>query len=64
MGLRYYVVLNGDCECSDYLPHGPGHPCKHRLALAIYLRLRKQKHRNSSVDLDTGLVTLSKTTAS
>jgi len=38
-GLRNYEVLNGHCECSDYLRHGPGHPCKHRLALALHQRL-------------------------
>ena len=38
-GLRHYEVLNGHCECSDYLRHGTGHPCKHRLALALYQRL-------------------------
>ena len=38
-GLRRYEVINGHCECSDYVRHGPGHPCKHRLALAFYLRL-------------------------
>ena len=39
-GLRNYEVRNGHCECSDYVRHGPGHPCKHRLALAMFLRLR------------------------
>ena len=34
-GLRYYEVINGHCRCSDYLRHGPGHPCKHRLALSL-----------------------------
>ena len=38
-GLRNYVVINGHCQCSDYVRHGPGHPCKHRLALALYLKL-------------------------
>ena len=38
-GLRYYEVVNGHCQCSDYLRHGSGHPCKHRLALALYQRL-------------------------
>ena len=38
-GLRYYEVLNGHCQCHDYVRHGPGHPCKHRLALAMYQRL-------------------------
>ena len=38
-GLRDYHVRNGHCECHDYVNHGPGHPCKHRLALAMYQRL-------------------------
>lgn len=38
-GLRYYQVRNGHCECHDYVRHGPGHPCKHRLALALCQRL-------------------------
>ena len=38
-GLRYYEVLNGHCQCHDYVRHGPGHPCKHRLPLAMYQRL-------------------------
>ena len=38
-GLRDYNVRNGHCDCHDYVNHGPGHPCKHRLALAMYQRL-------------------------
>mgnify|MGYP000241692862 CR=1 FL=1 len=38
-GLRSYQVRNGHCECSDYVRHGPGHPCKHRLAVALGLML-------------------------
>ena len=38
-GLRYYDVINGHCQCYDYLRHGPGHPCKHRLALSLHQRL-------------------------
>ena len=38
-GLRYYSVVNGHCECSDYLRHGRGHPCKHRLALSMVVQL-------------------------
>ena len=38
-GLRFYQVINGHCECSDYVRHGPGHPCKHRLAVEIHVRL-------------------------
>ena len=34
-GLRNYEVRNGHCECADYLRHGAGHKCKHRLALAL-----------------------------
>src|SRR5438105_15725329 len=34
-GLRSYLIRNGDCECSDYVRHGKGHPCKHRLALLL-----------------------------
>ena len=41
-GLRYYEVRNGHCECSDYVRHGPGHSCKHRLALALHLTLTRQ----------------------
>ena len=36
--LRYYEVLNGHCQCHDYVRHGAGHPCKHRLALAMCQR--------------------------
>ena len=38
-GLRDYEVLNGHCECADYLRHGAGHHCKHRLALALCQKL-------------------------
>ena len=38
-GLHSYEVVNGNCECSDYVRHGPGHPCKHRLAVALRLKL-------------------------
>ena len=38
-GLRHYEVINGHCQCSDYLRHGAGHPCKHRLALSLIQRL-------------------------
>ena len=38
-GLRFYWVRGGECECSDYLRHGSGHPCKHRLALFLYRSL-------------------------
>jgi hypothetical protein len=35
-GLQTYDVINGHCECSDYVRHGPGHPCKHRLAIELF----------------------------
>jgi hypothetical protein len=38
-GLRSYDVVNGHCQCSDYIRHGAGHPCKHRLALSLYQSL-------------------------
>ena len=38
-GLRYYEIVNGHCDCYDYVRHGSGHPCKHRLALAMYIEL-------------------------
>ena len=34
-GLRDYKIINGHCECYDYVRHGAGHPCKHRLALTL-----------------------------
>ena len=48
-GLRNYRVVNGHCECHDYVRHGIGHPCKHRLALALYLKL---EHPNSSSSIE------------
>ena len=38
-GLRHFEVLNGHCQCSDYVRHGSGHPCKHRLAISLCQRL-------------------------
>ena len=40
-GLRSYEVLHGHCECADYLRHGAGHDCKHRLALSLYQLYQK-----------------------
>ena len=31
--LKAYEIENGHCRCNDYANPGPGHPCKHRLAL-------------------------------
>ena len=44
-GLRHYDVINGHCQCSDYLRHGAGHPCKHRLALSLLRGLGCRKLR-------------------
>ncbi len=38
-GLRFYTVTGGECECSDYLRHGSGHLCKHRIALFLHRSL-------------------------
>ncbi len=35
-GLRFYTVRDGECECSDYVRHGSGHLCKHRIALFLH----------------------------
>lgn len=35
-GLRFYTVKDGECDCSDYLRHGSGHLCKHRIALFLH----------------------------
>ena len=48
-GLRNFSVANGHCECHDYLRHGIGHPCKHRLALALFLKL---EHPGSSSSIE------------
>lgn len=42
-GLRFYDVINGHCECSDYIRHGSGHPCKHRLVIALQQRLESSE---------------------
>lgn len=35
-GLKEYTVIHGHCDCSDYVRHGPGHPCKHKLAIQLH----------------------------
>lgn len=44
-GFRFYTVRRGECECSDYLRHGAGPPCKHRLALFLYRTLEEGAER-------------------
>ncbi len=59
-GLRYYVVKNDECECSDYVRHGRGHLCKHRIALFLRRSLegvpkepdREQRRRPATQDHD------------
>jgi SWIM zinc finger len=46
-GLRFYTVRRGECDCSDYLRHGSGHPCKHRLALFLHRALQVESTRQS-----------------
>jgi hypothetical protein len=46
-GLRLYTVRRGECDCSDYLRHGAGHPCKHRLALFLHRALEVEGARDS-----------------
>ena len=40
-GLKYYEIRDGHCDCADYLRHGAGHPCKHRLALSMCQDLKQ-----------------------
>ena len=47
-GLRVYDVIRGHCQCSDYLRHGAGHPCKHRLALSLHLKLCSEMENGES----------------
>jgi hypothetical protein len=46
-GLRFYTVRRGECECSDYLRHGAGHLCKHRLAVFLHRALEVEDARHS-----------------
>ena len=39
-GLRWYHIKDSQCECHDYLRHGQGHPCKHRLAVWLVRQLK------------------------
>ena len=51
-GLRSYLIVNGDCECSDYVRHGKGHPCKHRLALMLRKWLEENPNQAQVVRKD------------
>ncbi len=46
-GLRFYTIKEGECECSDYLRHGIGHPCKHRIALFLHRSLEDGARRSA-----------------
>ena len=54
-GLRYYEIVNGHCQCHDYVRHGAGHPCKHRLALALHQRLECSKLPRASSESESPL---------
>jgi hypothetical protein len=51
-GLRFYTVRKGECECADYLRHGSGHPCKHRLALWLHRTMEEGSQATSVERLD------------
>jgi hypothetical protein len=34
-GRRWYDVRDAECTCEDHRRHGPGHFCKHLLAVAL-----------------------------
>ena len=53
-GLRYYTIQNGHCDCSDYLRHGTGHPCKHRIALWMYMGFQEGACCSPLIDLVGG----------
>lgn len=41
--LKSYIVQVGQCECPDYVRHGQGHYCKHRLAVGMLAKLNGSK---------------------
>ena len=49
-GLRDYDIVNGHCQCHDYVRHGRGHACKHRLALALHMELLEASASDSVLD--------------
>ncbi len=49
-GLRFYTVRDGDCECTDYVRHGRGHLCKHRIALFLHRSLEGDVIESSRED--------------
>ena len=51
-GLRWYEVRDGECDCYDYVRHGTGHPCKHRLAVTFRELLEDQATKPSSQEKD------------
>ena len=52
-GLRFYDVIKGHCQCSDYLRHGAGHPCKHRLALSLHQQLETTINLGAASDQES-----------
>ena len=53
-GLRFYAVRDGECECSDYLRHGSGHLCKHRIALFLHRSLQEPAQEPTVEKQDRG----------
>ena len=53
-GLRFYTVRDGECECSDYLRHGSGHLCKHRIALFLHRALVEVTETTEMTSSDGG----------
>ncbi len=53
-GLRFYTIREGECECSDYVRHGSGHPCKHRLALFIHRSLEEDAEEPAAEEHSAG----------
>ena len=49
----FEAIRNGECECSDYVRHGKGHPCKHRLALMLrdWLEVNCQQGEGASGEI-------------
>jgi len=48
--LKSYIVQSGQCECPDFVRHGQGHYCKHRLAVGLLARLNGQAKSKGNGD--------------
>jgi hypothetical protein len=53
-GLKWYEIQHDQCECHDYQRHGPGHFCKHRLAVSLmHLMKNGEMYENKKVDINS-----------